>query len=94
MAGILDQIWGDFSYSFRSNTSAGELIEEAFLSGSYGRGAAIAYYLNQDIKWFGDGPSKYFNVFSNIRMRGNTGHIFTFYSEVGLFGWLLSVLIF
>ena len=94
MAGILDQIWGDFTYSFRSNTSVGQLQEEAFLSGAYSRGAAISYYINQGIKWFGDGPSKYFNVFSNIRMRGNTGHIFTFYSEVGLLGWLASVAIF
>lgn len=94
MTGVLDQIWTDLSRSFSANITAGQLQEEAFLSGSYGRGAAVAYYLNQSVKWFGDGPSKYYNVFSNIRMRGNTGHIFTFYSEVGLFGWLLSVSIF
>jgi hypothetical protein len=92
-AGVLNQIWSDFSYSLRSNTSTGQLQEEAFLSGAYSRGAAISYYLNQDIKWLGDGPSKYFNVFNNIRMRGNTGHLFTFYAEVGLLGWMASVFI-
>lgn len=94
IAGVLDQIWGDFTMSFRSNTRTGQLQEEAFLSGAYSRGAAISYYLDQDINWFGDGPSKYFNVFSNTRMIGNTGHIFTFYSEVGLLSWLVSVFIF
>lgn len=94
MTGVLDQIWADFSDSFNANTTAGQLQEEAFLSGNYGRGSAVAYYLNQSVKWFGDGPSKYYNVFSNTKTLGNTGHMFTFYSEVGFFALLISFIIF
>jgi hypothetical protein len=92
--GIFDEIWSDFTHSLSGNTRLDSSSEEAFLSGNYGRGAAVAYYLSGDILWLGDGPSKYYDVFSKTRLRGNTGHIFTFYSEVGLLGWLASVLIF
>ncbi len=67
---------------------------DRFLSGSYSRGGAIYYYLNTDILWLGDGPSQYFDVINKDFTRGNTGHIFTFYSEVGILGWLASVAIF
>ena len=84
----------DSSYSFNTNIKVGEFQQESFLSGNYGRGAAVAYYFNQPIKWFGDGPSRYYNVFSNTKTLGNTGHLFTFYSEVGLFALITSFLIF
>jgi hypothetical protein len=74
------------------NTDAGK--ESAFLSGRYGRGAAIAYYIERGILWLGDGPSKYQDVFTRTRFIGNTGHIFTFYSEIGLLGWFMSIAIF
>lgn len=67
---------------------------ESYLAGDYARFAAIIYFIKSDILWLGDGPSAYFDVFTRERSRGNTGHIFTFYSEVGLLGWLLSVGIF
>ena len=66
---------------------------EAFKSGRYSRNAAVLYYLNQPIKWFGDGPGKYFNVATRERAVGNTGHLFMIYSEVGLIGLILSYLI-
>ena len=93
-AGFLDEIWGDFTRSLRSNLRMDERKEEVFLTGGYGRGAAIAYYARRGILWLGDGPSKYYNVMTRIRQVGNTGHVFTFYSEVGLLGWLCSVLVF
>jgi len=80
--GVFDEIWSDFTYSLVNNARIdfreGEL--ETFLSGNYARGAAIAYYINRGVLWLGDGPSKYYNVFTRERMVGNTGHIFTFYS--------------
>jgi hypothetical protein len=95
-AGVLSDIWSDFSYSLINNARIDlrENKQDAFLSGNYARGAAVAYYINRGLSWFGDGPSKYYNVFTRRRIVGNTGHIFTFYSEVGLVGWLSSVLIF
>lgn len=67
---------------------------DAFLSGNYGRGAALEYYIDRGLLWLGDGPSKYYSAISRTRVLGNTGHTFTFYSEVGIFGWLLSFLFF
>jgi hypothetical protein len=66
---------------------------DAFKSGEYNRTAAVLYYINQPIKWFGDGPGKYFDVKTRERELGNTGHVFTIYSEAGLIGLLLSYLI-
>jgi len=66
---------------------------EAFKSGEYNRTAAVLYYINQPIKWFGDGPGKYFDVKTRERVLGNTGHVFTIYSEAGLIGLLLSYMI-
>lgn len=70
----------------------GEAQEEVFHSGNHDRAAAIQYYLSIPIKWFGDGPGKYLDSVRRVRTTGNWGHIFTFYAEVGLIGWGLSVL--
>jgi hypothetical protein len=94
LTGSLNPIWSGFTQLLSSNTYIDSSRQDAYLSGSYARGSAVAYYLNRDIQWLGDGPSRYSDVFSRVLYRGNTGHIFTFYSEVGLLGWLLSVLIF
>ena len=94
LSGALDEIIHDFSYSVASNLSTSDAKTESFLSGGYGRGAAIAFYLNNDLELIGDGPSRYYDVVTQTRIRGNTGHIFTYYSEVGLIGLLTSYLIF
>jgi hypothetical protein len=67
---------------------------EQYLEGRYARGAALYYFFTNDILWLGDGPSKYSDPISSARLRGNMGHIYTFYSEVGLIGWLLSVMVY
>jgi hypothetical protein len=67
---------------------------DQYLEGRYARGAALYYFFTNDILWFGDGPSKYTDPISGERLRGNVGHVYTFYSEVGLLGWLISVLIY
>ena len=67
---------------------------EVYLAGGYARGSAIHYYLTNPILWLGDGPSRYVDPITRTFIRGNYGHIFSFYSEVGLIGWLLSMLIF
>ena len=75
----------------------GEGIEanvNKYLEGGYSRAGAIYYYASSEILWFGDGPSIYSNSLSRERLRGNVGHIFTFYSEVGLFATCLTYLIF
>ena len=66
---------------------------EAFKSGEYSRNAAILYYLNQPLKWFGDGPGKYFDVAEREYVLGNRGQAFSFYAEVGIIGLIISYLI-
>ncbi len=70
----------------------GDVDQGAFLSGNHERAAAIHYYVTSPIRWFGDGPGAYLNPITRERTIGNWGHLFTFYSEVGLVGWLLSIL--
>jgi hypothetical protein len=94
LSGVIDENIEDFSNTLASNLSTSEGKTEAFLSGGYGRGAAIAYYLNSELKLIGDGPSRYYDVLTQRYTRGNTGHIFTYYSEVGLIGLIMSYLIF
>lgn len=67
---------------------------EVFLSGGHDRVAAISYYLNQPVKWIGDGPGSVYNTATGQRKVGGWGHIFTFYAEVGLIGLVISYLIF
>ncbi|MGD8751548.1 MAG: hypothetical protein PVG14_09010, partial [Anaerolineales bacterium] len=92
--GLFAEIYTVFINTVTSGVRFDAAKQEEFLSGGYGRRSAIAYYLSHDITWFGDGPGKYYNVLSKTFTRGNIGHIFTFYSEVGLIGWLLSIAIF
>ncbi len=92
--GLLDEIWNDFTYSLSVNSPFKTTKRAAFLAGDYGRGAAVGYYLTSDVLWVGDGPSKYYDVLTSTYTRGNMGHTFTFYAEVGLFGWLFTLLIF
>jgi hypothetical protein len=65
-----------------------------YLEGGYDRFGALTYLLIDRPSILGDGPSRYYDVFAQTRRRGNTGHFFTFVSEIGLLGWLTSVLIF
>ncbi len=97
ITGILNDIIARFIATLQSTQrqfSGDPAYIEAFLRGSYSRGAAVYYYLNQGVLWFGDGPSKYSNAITRELSVGNMGHIFTFYSEIGLLGWLMSILIF
>lgn len=70
-----------------------EKSEQLFFQGGYARVAAIIYYINQPLKILGDGPSKYWSPITGYIL-GNKGHAFTFYSEVGIIGLLLSYWIF
>jgi hypothetical protein len=72
----------------------GEVREETFFAGGHAREAAIYYYLSEPIKWIGDGPGTAYNTATRERTVGSWGHVFTFYAEVGLFGLMLSILIF
>lgn len=62
-----------------------------YLEGNYSRGGAIYYFLSNKISWFGDGPNKYTDPINKTSTRGNFGHIFTFYSEVGLIALITSL---
>ncbi|MCB0490376.1 MAG: hypothetical protein KDC99_18000 [Cyclobacteriaceae bacterium] len=66
--------------------------EMRFLEGTYSREVAVIYYLTQPINWFGDGPSRYYDPTSREYVVANTGQVFTFYSEIGLVGLILSYL--
>ncbi len=81
----------DLLYAVRGNLRMD--AQEAYLSGRGYRGSAIAYYLSKPISLLGDGPSEYYDVIDRVLLRGNTGHIFTFYSEVGLLGTVASFLV-
>jgi hypothetical protein len=64
--------------------------ESVFLQGGYSRGAAILFYLSQPLKLIGDGPSRYYDPSTREYSLGNTGQIFTRYSEIGLVGLITS----
>lgn len=72
------------------SSSAGEPFK-TYTEGGYDRPGAIRYFLAHPISWFGDGPSKYYDVFTKTYKRGNMGHVYTFYSETGLAGLVSSV---
>lgn len=91
--GLFNEIWSDLTHSLISNTQVDPGKQESFFSGSYARGAAISYYLDRSLLWLGDGPSRYYDVLSRDYLMGNQGHLFTFYSEIGILGWLVSALI-
>jgi hypothetical protein len=76
-----------------STTGRQERID-LFLSGYHARDGAIFYYLKEPVNWFGDGPARYYNTVTRERTLGSWGHLFTFYAEVGVIGWALSMLIF
>lgn len=95
VSGFYEELLQDFTKNTTGITlDVSTKQKNQYLSGDYSRAGAVSYYLNQNILWFGDGPSKYSDVFTRERVRGNVGHIFTFYSEVGLLGWFLSMVIF
>lgn len=72
----------------------GNMDYEKFLSGRHARDEALSYYLNQPVKWIGDGPGTVYDTATGRRTIGGWGQIFTYYAEVGLIGWIMSVLIF
>jgi len=76
-----------------SETGRQERIDK-FLAGQQARDGAIYYYLEQDIKWIGDGPGRYYDTATRERTLGSWGHLFTFYAEVGVIGLLISLLVF
>ena len=63
---------------------------QAFLQGRYSRAAAVAYYATEPPKLIGDGPSRYYDPVNRSYSLGNTGHVFTFYGELGAIGLFLS----
>lgn len=79
-------------------SAVSQLFEEnvnydIFLSGGYARGAALSYYINQPVRWIGEGPGSVYDTSTGQRTVGAWGHVFTFYAEVGLVGLLLSFLV-
>lgn len=92
--GVFNKPIESLQKTIQGSLSVSENATERFLSGSYARGAAINYYLTRGISLLGDGPSKYIDVFTRQKFVGNNGHLLAFYSEVGLLGWLSSVIIF
>ncbi len=93
VAGFSDEIWNDLNTTMRTNTTVDLDRHENFIQGNYSRGAAFRYYLANGPNFLGDGPSKYYNALTSTYSRGNHGHTLTFYAEVGLLGWLSSLLI-
>lgn len=71
-------------------TNASDYHVNLFLKGEYSRLGAVLYYIDRGIIWIGDGPGAYFNPVTDEYILGNTGHLFTFYSEIGFIGLTLS----
>jgi hypothetical protein len=66
----------------------------SYLEGGYDRAGAIRYFMSHPVSWFGDGPMKYYDVFTRTFTRGNVSHVFNFYSETGLVSLLFSIAVF
>jgi hypothetical protein len=64
-----------------------------YRQGLYSRGGAL-YSLFTDVKLLGDGPLAYFDPVSRTLLRGNTGHVYTFWSEIGVLGFASSIAVF
>ena len=68
---------------------------ENYLVGRYDRFGALQFLVfSGNTSLLGDGPSAYTDAITRESTRGNTGHFFTFFSEVGPVGWLASVLVY
>jgi hypothetical protein len=65
-----------------------------YLEGNYDRWSGLWFLLSGKVPLLGDGPSVYTDAVTRTMTRGNTGHFFTFFSEVGPLGWGASVLIY
>ncbi|MHB0989116.1 MAG: hypothetical protein ACYC3P_10715 [Bellilinea sp.] len=72
-------------------SSSGDL--DTYLEGGYSRFSAIKYFATDGFTWLGGGPSAYSDPFTRTLLRGNTGHFFVFFSEVGFFGFIASLLV-
>lgn len=92
--GLFNQTIERLSERVRGSLDTSQQATERFLAGSYARGAALNYYLSRGINLLGDGPSRYYEAKTRQKLVGNMGHIFIFYSEVGLLGWMCSMVIF
>jgi hypothetical protein len=64
---------------------------DGYLSGEYDRYEGVLYLLTVGRTMLGDGPSAYSDPITRSVLRGNFGHFFTFASEVGILGWLVSI---
>lgn len=80
------------SATFAQLIHVNEIDERQYFLNHYDRAAAIAYFLKTDLLWIGYGPGNFNNLFNVTG--GSIGHAFTFYSEVGFVGWLLSMSVF
>lgn len=66
---------------------------ETYLAGGYSRTAALKYLLTEGFSWLGAGPNAFSDPLTKTLYRGNTGHFFTYFAEIGLFGWISSMVI-
>lgn len=64
----------------------------SFTAGNYTRMGGLLYFLNEPFKWIGDGPLHYYNPLTRQYVLGITGHLLSFYAEVGFLGLVLSYL--
>ena len=64
-----------------------------YLAGGYSRFSAIKFFATDGFTLLGNGPSAYSDPFARTLLRGNTGHFFVFFSEVGFLGLIASLLV-
>ena len=72
-------------------SSSGDI--NTYLEGGYSRFSAIKFFATDGFTLLGDGPSAYSDPFTRTLLRGNTGHFFLFFSEVGFLGFIASLLL-
>ena len=66
---------------------------DAYLKGNYSRFGALKYFATEGFTWLGDGPLAYSDPINRTMTRGNTGHFFQFFSEIGLIGMTASMVV-
>lgn len=82
---------GYYKLSGFDNVSDKEFMQ--FTYGRYSRKAAVLYFLEQPLSFFGDGPSTYVDPINRNNIIGISGQFLTFYAEIGILGLIISYLV-
>ncbi|MHC1773532.1 MAG: hypothetical protein AB9907_17700 [Flexilinea sp.] len=66
---------------------------QLYFSGGNSRKAALEYLFSEGFTWLGAGPGSFFDPITREEIRGNNGHFYAYFSEVGFLSLLLSYIV-